>query len=125
MPTSPLTRRRAAAALGALMMAGCAATTPPPRFSPVSPADPAGPESGVPAARPILSGAEGDLAEPASNPSPKAGAVHGHGSDAPSPPLGEVYTCSMHPEVATPEPGRCPVCGMGLVKKAAKPESRQ
>ena len=29
----------------------------------------------------------------------------------------ETYTCSMHPEVITNEPGKCPKCGMDLVKK--------
>jgi len=28
----------------------------------------------------------------------------------------EVYTCSMHPEVRSDEPGKCPKCGMELVK---------
>lgn len=27
------------------------------------------------------------------------------------------YTCSMHPEVLQNEPGKCPKCGMDLVKK--------
>ncbi len=27
------------------------------------------------------------------------------------------YTCPMHPEVISDEPGRCPVCGMTLVEK--------
>ena len=27
------------------------------------------------------------------------------------------YTCTMHPEVITNEPGDCPKCGMALVKK--------
>ncbi|MGB0513310.1 MAG: heavy metal-binding domain-containing protein, partial [Wenzhouxiangellaceae bacterium] len=27
---------------------------------------------------------------------------------------GTVYTCPMHPEVRAPEPGDCPLCGMGL-----------
>ncbi|WP_340152636.1 vitamin K epoxide reductase family protein [uncultured Marivirga sp.] len=27
------------------------------------------------------------------------------------------YTCSMHPEVVTDQPGKCPKCGMTLVKK--------
>ncbi|MBL7852432.1 MAG: efflux RND transporter periplasmic adaptor subunit [Cyclobacteriaceae bacterium] len=31
----------------------------------------------------------------------------------------EVYTCPMHPEVTQPGPGKCPVCGMDLVKKAS------
>ncbi len=27
------------------------------------------------------------------------------------------YTCSMHPEVKPDKPGKCPKCGMELVKK--------
>jgi membrane fusion protein, copper/silver efflux system len=27
-----------------------------------------------------------------------------------------IYTCSMHPQVRMREPGRCPICGMALVK---------
>ena len=27
------------------------------------------------------------------------------------------YACPMHPEVRADEPGRCPICGMTLVKK--------
>ena len=30
------------------------------------------------------------------------------------------YTCPMHPEVITNKPGKCPKCGMTLVKKEAK-----
>jgi uncharacterized lipoprotein YehR (DUF1307 family) len=30
---------------------------------------------------------------------------------------GVVYTCSMHPDVVSKEPGKCPVCGMDLEKK--------
>ncbi len=37
---------------------------------------------------------------------------------APPSPKGPVtYTCPMHPEVETKEPGRCPKCGMNLVPK--------
>lgn len=28
---------------------------------------------------------------------------------------GAVYTCSMHPQVRSPKPGKCPVCGMQLI----------
>ena len=28
-----------------------------------------------------------------------------------------VYTCPMHPEVIKDKPGKCPKCGMNLVKK--------
>jgi len=27
------------------------------------------------------------------------------------------YTCTMHPEVISEKPGKCPKCGMALVKK--------
>jgi Cu(I)/Ag(I) efflux system membrane fusion protein len=29
----------------------------------------------------------------------------------------EIYTCSMHPQIISHQPGRCPICGMNLVKK--------
>lgn len=28
-----------------------------------------------------------------------------------------VYTCPMHPEVTSDKPGKCPKCGMDLMKK--------
>lgn len=27
----------------------------------------------------------------------------------------EVWTCSMHPQIRLPKPGRCPICGMALI----------
>ncbi|MDO3628026.1 heavy metal-binding domain-containing protein [Mucilaginibacter sp. BT774] len=30
------------------------------------------------------------------------------------------YTCTMHPEVISDKPGKCPKCGMTLVKKEAE-----
>jgi hypothetical protein len=30
------------------------------------------------------------------------------------------YTCTMHPEVLSDKPGKCPKCGMTLVKKTGK-----
>ncbi|GAB2785412.1 heavy metal translocating P-type ATPase [Halomonas shantousis] len=32
---------------------------------------------------------------------------------------GAVYTCPMHPEVRQPDPGACPLCGMGLELESA------
>lgn len=29
------------------------------------------------------------------------------------------YTCPMHPEVVSDEPGKCPICGMDLVEVTA------
>ncbi len=33
----------------------------------------------------------------------------------------DVYTCSMHPQVKENKPGKCPICGMKLIKVNAKP----
>jgi uncharacterized protein len=35
-------------------------------------------------------------------------------------PMDTVYTCPMHPEVESSEPGRCPKCGMDLQPKDHK-----
>lgn len=38
-------------------------------------------------------------------------------------PMADTYTCPMHPEVVKNAPGKCPICGMNLVKKErATPE---
>jgi membrane fusion protein, copper/silver efflux system len=29
----------------------------------------------------------------------------------------QLYTCSMHPEIIREKPGKCPICGMDLIKK--------
>lgn len=34
-----------------------------------------------------------------------------------------VYTCPMHPQVISDQPGQCPICGMDLVLKQAAPVS--
>jgi hypothetical protein len=39
------------------------------------------------------------------------GAGHGHATSG-------SYTCPMHPEVSRAEPGKCPICGMTLVRRA-------
>ncbi len=33
--------------------------------------------------------------------------------------VAEIYTCRMHPQVRSDKPGKCPICGMQLVKKKA------
>lgn len=38
-------------------------------------------------------------------------------STTPPAPTGKLYTCTMHPEVVTNQPGKCPKCGMDLVEK--------
>lgn len=39
--------------------------------------------------------------------------------------LKEYYTCAMHPQIIKDKPGNCPICGMRLIKKTAKPEDDQ
>jgi hypothetical protein len=39
---------------------------------------------------------------------------HGHGMAEEA---AEVYACPMHPEVTSTAPGKCPKCGMDLVKR--------
>ena len=46
-------------------------------------------------------------------------AIHKHGTTATK------YTCTMHPEVVMDKPGKCPKCGMTLVKmKSTKKGSK-
>ncbi len=33
---------------------------------------------------------------------------------------GTIWTCSMHPQIKQPEPGKCPICGMDLIPLADK-----
>lgn len=35
---------------------------------------------------------------------------------------GQVWTCSMHPQVRLPKPGKCPICSMPLVRTDAAPK---
>ncbi|WP_293293611.1 efflux RND transporter periplasmic adaptor subunit [Allomuricauda sp.] len=37
---------------------------------------------------------------------------HDHSAEMAS---GEMWTCSMHPQIMQPEPGSCPICGMDLI----------
>jgi Cu(I)/Ag(I) efflux system membrane fusion protein len=38
---------------------------------------------------------------------------------------GTFYTCSMHPQIMEPHPGKCPICGMNLiaVQKSNMPQT--
>src|SRR5208283_708460 len=33
----------------------------------------------------------------------------------------DIYYCPMHPKILYDHPGRCPICGMDLVKKVSAP----
>ncbi len=47
------------------------------------------------------------------------------GDDSIAETTGQIWTCSMHPQVRLPKPGKCPICSMPLIpaKPAAKPAS--
>ncbi|MDA1260164.1 MAG: efflux RND transporter periplasmic adaptor subunit, partial [Planctomycetota bacterium] len=49
----------------------------------------------------------------------RGGGVHDHEAEtaqaAPNEAAVEVWTCSMHPQIRSPQPGKCPICGMDLI----------
>jgi membrane fusion protein, copper/silver efflux system len=49
-----------------------------------------------------------------STPAHSAHGVHDGGGT--SDPAATIWTCAMHPQIRQPEPGKCPICGMDLVK---------
>lgn len=127
MPLPVSLHRTLAAAACLLALAACAATTPPPRFGTVSPADPDGPEGGLPAAVPMLTG-QGELAdrEASGEATPRpSSAPEGHPHHPGAEAAAATYTCPMHPEIVATEPGLCTVCGMKLMRKAAPPSPEE
>jgi Heavy metal binding domain len=80
----------------------CASRTVPEAFSQASPASPS-----VMEARPVL--VTRSLQEDAPLPEAEKPEVHdaAHG----------VFVCPMHPSVTSDKEGRCPICGMRLVRK--------
>jgi len=47
--------------------------------------------------------------------SAKLTASHDHSGEVSSEEKPEFYTCSMHPQIKQPSPGKCPLCGMDLI----------
>ncbi|MFL5358205.1 heavy metal-binding domain-containing protein [Archangium sp.] len=79
------------------------------------PSNPGAPESPVHGMAAILANdasAFSSLEEPSGGAAPHS---HSHGGTEAGTSAAAVYTCPMHPEVTSPEPGRCPKCGMNLV----------
>ncbi|HKO48887.1 MAG TPA: heavy metal-binding domain-containing protein [Polyangiaceae bacterium] len=120
-----------------LELAGCGSGVPP-RSAALDPSNANGPES------PPFDGSPG-LREPAGGENVNAVPDSAEGSDQhaghrhaagnaealpPSPPAAAAqagssdqsatYTCPMHPEVTSAQPGKCPKCGMILVSKKAE-----
>ena len=42
----------------------------------------------------------------------KGSSSHDHSGES----ADEIWTCSMHPQIQSPDPGSCPICGMDLIK---------
>ena len=114
--------------LTALLLSACAGTTPPPRFSTLDPADPKAPES---SAQPTPSLLQVPPAQPSGAPPQTAEPMemgHEHHMEAPTSeasPAAEVYSCLMHPQIKETKPGKCPICGMTLVKQPPKAQEHQ
>jgi hypothetical protein len=117
-----------------LLLVGCARTTPM-VLGPDHPASPDAPVAPVPPPSTTLAVSAPLPTRPSEPTKPDAHGAHdmGHGdhgghagadgaSTAPATTQAEataVYTCPMHPEVVSNEPGRCPECKMKLVRKGA------
>ena len=48
---------------------------------------------------------------------PRKQQSHERDADHAIAPEGVIYTCPMHPEIRSAQPGQCPKCGMRLVEK--------
>lgn len=93
------------------LLANCAATDPP-QLPPNNPANPLARES-IRRPRAFLTK---DATSRAIN-----DRLAGIPEATEEPSAGFTYTCPMHPQVHQEKPGTCPICGMNLVKKEAKP----
>lgn len=74
---------------------------------------PSGPAPPAPAAPRPEAGRHDHRPSPGSDERPR-GAV-------PKPPAAQIYVCPMHPEVRSIDAGKCPICGMTLTPREAKP----
>ncbi len=108
--------------LAAVSIASCASVPPPATRAPANPANPAateapiqkldlfGPDETPP---PVTRHPSPDTAMPGMDHS-KMGRPEATATPQASP---ETYTCVMHAHIAEPTPGKCPICGMALVRK--------
>ncbi len=58
-----------------------------------------------------------DMTKPGAMDAPPDNSMPGMDMPSPKSSNSKLYTCPMHPEVISPDPGRCPKCGMFLVEK--------
>lgn len=112
-----------AAALIGFLVSGCAATTPAPRLSPMDPADPKASEAAIPIPSTLL---QLPASQPTTPSPPTEAMTHEHhtqGSPDDKAPVADVYSCPTHPQVRKDKHGKCPICGMALVKQPFQPTS--
>jgi hypothetical protein len=100
-----------------LLGAGCA-SQPAPRPVALDPSNPAAQEAPSPKLTPLVARSTAPAA-PAAPEAPKKEAepAHDHTGDDTKAKAKVTYVCPMHPEITSPEPGKCPKCGMKLVPK--------
>jgi rubrerythrin len=123
---------------------GCAANFQPPPLSATNPANAEARESVTASAKPILGSdaltqktnellAASAPGNPSFQPSEMQGMHHGMSGmedmqhektgtakmdSGETPMSGKVYyTCKMHPQIHQDKPGKCPICGLTLIKK--------
>ena len=127
----------------ALLLSSCAADFQPPPVSTTNPASVNARESVTPVAKPMLGTdavtqktnellAASAAGNPSFQPSEMQGMHHGMSGmegmqhdktgvtktgSGEQPSRKIYYTCAMHPQVHQDRPGKCPICGMILIKK--------
>ena len=107
-----------------LALTGCGSGVPP-RSAALDPSNANGPESPPSSASPALAeplvAADGENAHGDGRNGEGSEQHAGHGHRAANvvgtPANAIVYTCPMHAEVTSSQPGKCPKCGMNLVPK--------
>jgi len=110
VPTAPVF-----ALASLLLLAGCTVTPPPTAGRAQNPANPDATESPRPPYVPPRATSSSEAPEGA----PSGPEHHESAPGAESPAV--AYTCPMHPEVRSSEPGACPKCGMALVPVEKEP----
>lgn len=109
-------------AIALCAQAGCdrndaqsSASLPAPLAPATSVVAPATADSVVGSATPTLPSVAGSA-----TPAQSLGAPDAPGASAPAGATSTAsYTCTMHPEIVRPTPGKCPICKMKLVPKGA------
>ncbi len=114
--------------LSCLSLSGCAVQLPP--APALSPADPNAPAATSAWLQPQLSADARIFLAPAAG-HRVADRTSDLTKSETSPTLGHqttnnavYFTCPMHPEIKETEPGKCPLCGMTLIRKTTPPEAK-